>query len=35
MRYYDPEIGRFMNADDVQLLSTFAEEVNGIINLKP
>ncbi len=29
-RYYDPEIGRFMNADDVQLLPTLAEEVNGI-----
>ncbi len=35
MRYYYPEIGWFINADDVQLLPPLAEEVNGIINLKP
>lgn len=29
-RYYDPETGRFINTDDVTVLSTLSEELNGI-----
>lgn len=29
-RYYDPEIGRFINADDVEVLSKTLDEFNGL-----
>lgn len=29
-RYYDPETGRFINADDVSILNTSKDEINGI-----
>ena len=29
-RYYDPEIGRFLNADDLMLLSQLSSEINGL-----
>ena len=29
-RYYDPETGRFINADDVSILNTSKDEINGL-----
>ena len=29
-RYYDPEIGRFLNADDLTLLPQLSSEINGL-----
>ena len=29
-RYYDPEIGRFLNADDVTLLSELSRDIGGL-----
>ena len=29
-RYYDPELGRFINADAIDILSTAKEELNGL-----
>ncbi len=29
-RYYDPEIGRFINADDISILDTTKEVINGL-----
>jgi len=29
-RYYDPELGRFINADDISLLNDLKDEINGL-----